>query len=130
MKPTRLLGRIPKLANILYEGPPQFDSQEAYLGPLPWDPSGAKRKLIGKSADGFATTSAAAWPPDLCKALASVMLDAGPTAQAGNWDPWKQKNWLSRRLHTSSPLRPGGSWNGGRPSSSKRTGLEVLMAST
>ena len=74
VKPTRLLTNIPKVKELLYEGPPNFAGNGAYLGPLPFmtAPSGP---LIGKVKNEFRTHEAAAWPPRMCAEIADAIMD-------------------------------------------------------
>ena len=72
-KPTRFLMRIfAPLHPAMYSGPPQFDAQGWYAGPLPRQPGGAP--LIGKDNGVFRTAQSAAWPPALCKWTAEAIL--------------------------------------------------------
>ena len=73
VKPTRLLVKAPQLHPEMYNGPPQFDSDGWYLGPLP-KKSGVP--LIGYDGVNFKTASAAAWPPQLCEWAAKSILFA------------------------------------------------------
>ena len=69
VKPTRFLMKLQgSLHPAMYEGLPQFDEDWSYLGPLP-PMSGVP--LIGRDANGFKTSSAAAWPPQLCEWVAT-----------------------------------------------------------
>ena len=70
-KPTRLMGRLPGLAEILHEGWATFDDQGVYTGPLP-KVDNTKRGLIGRAGGTFVTSGSAAWPELLCKFLADA----------------------------------------------------------
>ena len=72
LKPTRLMGRVDELVEILYEGPPTWDADGTYLGPLPSIPDVMTKPLAGKINGEFATAAAAPWPPLLCKHLAKL----------------------------------------------------------
>ena len=75
VKPTRLLGNLSCALHWLHLGPPRFDPQGRYLGPLPPRMNSAP-PLIGKEAGEFATSAAAAWPPQMCAGIAeSIMKD-------------------------------------------------------
>ena len=72
-KPTRFLMRIfTPLRPAMHEGPPEFDEQGWYSGPLPRQSGGAP--LIGKENGVFKTAHSAAWPPALCKWTAEAIL--------------------------------------------------------
>ena len=72
-KPTRLLGRLQGLEDLLKVGPPSFDKLGAYIGPLS-KCSSATSSLIGKDHADFRTRSAAAWPRQLCTRLAEMTI--------------------------------------------------------
>lgn len=72
-KPTRFLMRLfAPLHPAMHEGPPQFDGNGWYLGPLPRRSGGAP--LIGKHQGVFKTAKSAAWPPALCRWTAWALL--------------------------------------------------------
>ena len=72
-KPTRFLMRIhAPLHQAMHPGPPQFDDDGWYVGPLPRTSGGAP--LIGKKDGVFKTANSAAWPPALCKWTAETIL--------------------------------------------------------
>ena len=76
-KPTRLMGNFEGLKSIVHVGPPQHDGTGKYLGPLPADRPKGKVSLIGRDAKrAFRTAAAAAWPPQLCSALAEATVAA------------------------------------------------------
>ena len=67
-KPTRFLMRIfAPLHPAMHSGPPQFDAEGWYVGPLPKQPGGAP--LIGKENGVFKTAHSAAWPSALTSFL-------------------------------------------------------------
>ena len=72
-KPTRLLGRLEGLGEILASGAPRFDEKGFYVGPLPAT-GPADIELVGKAESGFKTGPSAAWPPALCERLAQLTL--------------------------------------------------------
>ena len=78
-KPTRFLSNLKRCTTLKCKTWPQFDSARRYLGPLPFG-CGHKfhvKKLIGKTKAGTWTTSpSAAYPPALCKYLASLIASA------------------------------------------------------
>ena len=85
VKSTRLLGSWPDLDHVFTEGAPRFDDDGYYAGPTEWSDKLPEETLIGRRPDGsFATAPAAAWPPELCAALATTLRRAcaGP-AMAG-----------------------------------------------
>lgn len=82
LKPTRLLGRLPSLEDIVFVGPPEFDDSGMYVGPLPPGRHGATMKVGRDSSGAFRTAVTAAWPPDLCKALAKAII--GTIIMRGN----------------------------------------------
>ena len=67
-KPTRFLSSIPAAATMRFMGPPSFDSSDRYTGPLPrYCGHSHRQRLLGAGS----TSAAAAYPPDLCKAIAT-----------------------------------------------------------
>ena len=80
-KPTRLLLRVPgPLHSEMYVGPPQFDTQGFYTGPLPRKEG---TPLIGKHKGVYRTAAAAEWPPPLCKwAAQQILLSFQKTSEA------------------------------------------------
>ena len=75
-KPTRLIGRLPGLEQIAWIGAPTFDAEGRYSGPLP-PAQGCTSMQVGKDVSGnFRTSATAAWPPDLCDALALRIVEA------------------------------------------------------
>ncbi|CAE7417322.1 unnamed protein product [Symbiodinium sp. CCMP2592] len=67
-KPTRFLSSITATFGMRFMGPPRFDSADKYLGPLPkYCGHRHSNRLLGAAN----TAAAAAYPPDLCKAIAS-----------------------------------------------------------
>ena len=82
LKPTRLLGRLPLLEEIIFVGSPSFDSSGKYLGPLPPGREGTTMKVSRDSSGAFRTAVTAAWPPALCEALAVRIVES--FAKRGN----------------------------------------------
>ena len=74
-KPTRLLGRLPGLANHVFGGWPCFCTEGYYTGPLPKF-TGTSARLIGRKGKAFKTTDTAAWPDKLCHLLAQLTVAA------------------------------------------------------
>ena len=74
-KPTRLLGRLPGLANHIFGGWPCFSAEGDYTGPLPAF-TGTAARLIGRKGKAFKTTDTAAWPDKLCHLLAQLTMAA------------------------------------------------------
>ncbi|CAE7725645.1 RE2 [Symbiodinium sp. CCMP2592] len=67
-KPTRFLSSIAATFGMRFMGPPHLDSADKYLGPLPkYCGHRHSNRLLGAAN----TAAAAAYPPDLCKAIAS-----------------------------------------------------------
>ena len=86
-KPTRFLSSIAATGTMRFMGPPSFDSADKYLGPLPkYCGHHHKQRLLGS----VNTSTSAAYPADLCKAIATwtfSVFDGGgalsrPLAQA------------------------------------------------
>ena len=73
-KPTRLLGRLPGLEQVVHLGPPAHDAKGVYTGPLPPVRGGAPMQVGRDGSGAFRTTATAAWPPALCDALALRMV--------------------------------------------------------
>ena len=85
-KPTRmLLLNVPQTADpsSFFEGPPHFDDQGYYSGPLPWRRAGA---TLARTSHGFGTGSEQ-WPSQLCKWVATTIINCF--------------------LHASSPIEGG-----------------------
>ncbi len=81
-KPTRLLGRMKGMEALGFLGPPEFDAQGFYKGPIPQ--GGAHQvQLVGRTADGFRTGPTAAWPPRLCEAIAKIAVEAAKQGEGG-----------------------------------------------
>ena len=77
-KPTRLMGTLPLLAKRAHCSWPRFSKVGKYLGPLP-PGCGHRhsRKMTGRAASGeFHTSSTAAYPPEMCFWLSSMIFDA------------------------------------------------------
>ena len=55
----------------MYPGPPRFDSEGWYAGPLPRKTG---QQLIGHDGTNFKTAASAAWPPQLCSWVADSIL--------------------------------------------------------
>ena len=73
-KPTRLLADLPGLRLLGFPGWPQLNKEGWYLGPLPRSCGHAHPPLIGADLEGnFKTSPTAAYPPDLCKAIADLI---------------------------------------------------------
>ena len=75
-KPTRFISNIPHCKSFPFRTWPRFDTNGQYLGPLPFKCKHKwhVKKLIGKDKTGKWTTSpSAAYPPELCYHLASIM---------------------------------------------------------
>jgi hypothetical protein len=74
LKPTRLLlGGFKRLPKHFVLGPPYFDDQGFYAGPL--ERRSAKRQLVGRSGNRFATTGSEQWPSDMCRWIATEILE-------------------------------------------------------
>jgi hypothetical protein len=77
LKPTRITirGDLAE-GKVFYEGPPIFDGEGYYLGPIPRKSAQAEG-LIGLARrpgdTSFRTSGTAAWPPELCRWLADSL---------------------------------------------------------
>lgn len=81
VKPTRLLLKLPgPLHPKMFEGPPQFDEQGFYMGPLP---KMTGPPLIGRQDGQFRTAAAASWPPALCEWVAEQFMTSFRNREAG-----------------------------------------------
>ena len=72
-KPTRFLGRMLTFDTVVNVGPPTHDGNGRYTGPIPKSSKPA-RKLGRTAADEFNTAKSAAYPPELCKAIAQAFI--------------------------------------------------------
>lgn len=73
LKPTRLLlAHVSELPESFVQGPPTFDDQGFYTGPL--RSRAAVRQLVGASGSAFATTGTEQWPSNFCKWVATMVL--------------------------------------------------------
>ena len=71
-KPTRfLLHRELPLHPAMRQGPPEFDEDGHYQGPLEYRPG---KPLIGQTSGQFRTSAAAAWPGPLCQWVAQDII--------------------------------------------------------
>ena len=78
-KPTRLFSNLPKATEEPFQGWPYFDAQRRYLGPLPHVcPHGRHgERLVGRNKHGaFKTAASAAYPADMCKWLALLIVES------------------------------------------------------
>ena len=74
-KPTRFLATIKTDDNGCWFKWPSFSVDHKYLGPRPKECGHIhQKKLIGKTATGWATSPSAAYPPGLCEFLATLIL--------------------------------------------------------
>ena len=75
-KPTRLLSTLPAASDEPYQGWPEFNTDFAYIGPLPHKCSHSGHKpLIGQDSNGrFKTAPSAAYPPAMCHRLADLIV--------------------------------------------------------
>ena len=78
LKPTRLLLKGFDMHDSFAEGPPQFDEQGHYLGPL--QKRQAAKQLIGQQNAKFNTTGSEQWPSDFCKWIAEQIFEHIPTS--------------------------------------------------
>ena len=71
-KPTRFMTTIPAAKTMPFSGPPKFDKDGRYAGPLSrYCGHKDHEALVGMSSSGhWKTTPAAAYPPLLCKQIA------------------------------------------------------------
>ena len=73
IKPTRIVMLGTPADGIYYEGPPAYDSNGFYLGPIPATDTralGLTTLAKKKGEVGFRTTGTASWPAELCKWVA------------------------------------------------------------
>ncbi len=76
-KPTRFVSSIKTDDERSWFKWPIFSVDHKYLGPLPKECGHVhQKKLIGKTATGWATSPSAAYPPGLCEFLATLILSA------------------------------------------------------
>ena len=87
LKPTRILLRGTPEGKLWYQGPPAFDTDGFYTGPLPrQDPRGGNLTTLARKAgeSGFRTSGTAAWPVGLCKwAAKSILLSLTSCTASG-----------------------------------------------
>ena len=86
-KPTRFLTSIQAAQHMPHMGPPRFDSEDKYVGPLPrYCGHRHKQRLLGASS----TSAAAAYPADLCALISSwvfSVFDGGGTLATTDSSP-------------------------------------------
>ena len=87
-KPTRFLTNLEGFLTCLDLGWPSFDAQGKYIGPL--KARASSQQLIGSEGGSFATKQAAAWPSELCRKIAELLL------------AWASKRQRPHRLTASS----------------------------
>ena len=104
-KPTRLLLRMPlEMPDCDHEGPPCYDAQGVYTGPLP-SAQGYSGMLHRQATEPFKTTGSEQWPANMCQWLSALLLSSckQPAKDAVGWetaakpnDPLAQprKGWL------------------------------------
>ena len=76
LKPTRIVMLAEPDEGTYFEGPPCYDKEGYYLGPVPKsNPAMLGLKALAKKRGehGFRTTGTAAWPAQLCKWLANSL---------------------------------------------------------
>ena len=119
-KPTRFLLRIfAPLHPAMRTGPPQFDDQGWYMGPLPRQSGGAP--LIGKANGVFRTAQSAAWPPALCKWTAEAILTSYLNECMGGGEDISTSSKTSSRAPSKRGLE---AMNGGQEEAEKRLKTE------
>ena len=98
-KPTRLLTNLKVSDARCYFSLPRFDKHGFYKGPLPRK-CGHRHShtLIGKTGTRWNTSPSAAYPPQMCKFLADLILHAAASFGGGSENPIKQAN---KRPHVS-----------------------------
>ena len=99
-KPTRFLTSFqvddPRCCCSL----PKFDRLGFYKGPLPRDCGHVhEHKLIGKTNSQWNTAPSASYPPDLCKFLAGLILDARAPGGRG-----KENESFTKRRRVEKPV--------------------------
>lgn len=74
-KPTRLATTVNFGGSRCYFAMPSFDAEGSYVGPLPRDCGHVhEQKLIGKSGDKWNTGPSAAYPAEMCRFIAGLIL--------------------------------------------------------
>jgi len=98
-KPTRLLTNLKVSDTRCHFSLPRFDKLGYYKGPLPRK-CGHRHShtLIGKTGTRWNTSPSAAYPPQLCKFLADLILNASASFGGGVENPIKKVN---KRTHFS-----------------------------
>ena len=83
-KPTRILTNLEVSDKRCHFSMPKFDSLGFYKGPLPRK-CGHRHShtLIGKTGDRWNTSPSAAYPPQMCKFLADLILNAAASFGGG-----------------------------------------------
>ena len=112
-KPTRLLVFAKDrfaLPSFCYEGPPSFDNQGFYLGPLPM--AKGMGSIWNRQSQGpFKTSGSEMWPAKMCQWISTMLLSSwassATTASKGVPDSWQCGGAGERGL-------PRGSWWRGR----------------
>ena len=79
LKPTRLLSNFAGVTTIGFLGPPSFDHDGWYLGPLPKTCShGGHPPLIKRAQSGSFRTGLQAYPPSMVDVLAAAIFSTSP----------------------------------------------------
>ena len=72
-KPTRLLLRTPlEMPDCVHEGPPCYNAQGFYTGPLP-SAQGYSGMLQRQATGAFKTTGSEQWPAKMCQWLSALL---------------------------------------------------------
>ena len=105
-KPTRFATSFPVVDSRCHLSLPKFDKIGKYLGPLPRDCGHHhEAKLIGKTAQGWKTAPSAAYPPELCRFIAQLILNVSTSVRKGQKD--KPRSVSDSLGHPSKKLRSG-----------------------
>lgn len=84
-KPTRFMTNMEVTDKRCFMSLPKFDRLGMYKGPLPKDCGHThQQKLIGKTGTQWNTAPSASYPPQLCKFIADLLLNAGASFGRGD----------------------------------------------
>ena len=102
-KPTRFLSTIKTDDKRCWFKWPSFSVDHKYLGPLPKECGHIhQKKLIGKTATGWATSPSAAYPAGLCEFLATLILSTRCSVGRGTASSVAKESTLNNKADKSS----------------------------
>jgi hypothetical protein len=112
-KPTRILFRLSgRLDPRIHYGPPQFDSDGSYTGPLPRCETSTTTLARRSSDKTFRTTGTAAWPAALCEWIADeLILMAQDIAEVGYGSSPSHNQELEENKSSDVSLKSSVSFN-------------------